>query len=119
MPRRKIQNLHKIDLRRKPPGARCSDAVKACNGSRVAKTPKPSTADLQEQVAALTREPKQAREQQTATSEVLQSREGFRGFLPSSETNLRIAPTADIVFVVIASAQKIVSEYSPNPELHT
>jgi hypothetical protein len=74
MPRRKIQNLHKIDLRRKPPGARCSDAVKACNGSRVAKTPKPSTADLQEQVAALTRELKEAREQQTATSEVLQIR---------------------------------------------
>jgi hypothetical protein len=40
----------------------------------VAKTPKPSTADLQEQVAALTRELKEAREQQTATSEVLQVR---------------------------------------------
>jgi len=77
-------------------------------------------------VAALTRELKEAREQQTATSEVLQvgragwrSREGFRGFLPSSETNFCIAPTADIVFEVIASAQKIVSEYSPHPELHT
>src|SRR5262249_1988594 len=40
---------------------------------------------------------KEAREQQTATSEVLQirscgwrSREGFRGFLPSSETNFAL-----------------------------
>ena len=70
----KYQNLHTIDPRRKPPGARCSDAVKACNGSRVAKTSKLSTAVLQEQVAALTRFFQFAREQQTATSEVLQVR---------------------------------------------
>ena len=39
--------------------------------SRNAPTAQVSTADLQEQVAALTRELKEAREQQTATSEVL------------------------------------------------
>jgi len=55
--------------------------VKACNGSRVAKTPKPSTADLQEQVAALTRELKEAREQQSATSEALQVISGSSGEL--------------------------------------
>src|SRR3974390_3463003 len=40
--------------------------------ARKALTARASTADLQEQVAALTRELKEAREQQTATSEVLQ-----------------------------------------------
>src|SRR3974390_1122230 len=39
--------------------------------ARKAPTARASTADLQEQVAALTRELKEAREQQTATSEVL------------------------------------------------
>jgi signal transduction histidine kinase len=40
--------------------------------ARKAPTPRVSTADLKKQVAALTREVKEAREQQTATSEVLQ-----------------------------------------------
>ena len=41
--------------------------------ARKAPTAHASAADLQEQVAALTRELKEAREQQTATSEVLRS----------------------------------------------
>ena len=62
--------------------ATCSDAVEAGSrrtvgvrvGPRTRKAPaaRVATADLQEQVAALTRELKEAREQQAATSEVLQ-----------------------------------------------
>ena len=43
------------------------------------KAPNPSAADLQEQVTALTRELREAREQQTATSEVLNSEPSTHG----------------------------------------
>ena len=59
---------------------KCDDAVEANNRSRVGARNRarkvsiaaPSIADLQDQVGALARELKEAREQQTATAEVLQ-----------------------------------------------
>ena len=75
-------NLLKLSLDMIARDATCSDAVEAGSrgtvgvrvGPRTRKAPaaRVATADLQEQVAALTRELKEAREQQAATSEVLQ-----------------------------------------------
>jgi hypothetical protein len=57
--------------RRGPSGQLAKGRRKAKAKARKAPTARASTTDLQERVAALTRELKEAREQQTATSEVL------------------------------------------------
>ena len=81
-PWREPEDLLRIEHRREPPEAgdmqRRGESGQPANGRRTsrpkarkASTARASTIDLQEQVAALTRELTEAREQQTATSEVL------------------------------------------------
>jgi two-component system, NtrC family, sensor kinase len=82
LPWRETQDLHKIEPRRDPPEGtkmrRRGGSEQPVKGPRVSR-PKarkgsiaaPSVADLQKQVGILTRELKEALEQQTATSEVL------------------------------------------------